>query len=52
MFEDETIQTLAKAEIFHGLTHEEVKIFYHSSQRVTFEKTATVIAKGQSGDAM
>ena len=52
MFEDETIHALAKAEIFQGLTPEEVKIFYHSSQRVTFEKTATVIEKGQVGSAL
>ena len=52
MFEDETIQALAKAEIFQGLTPEEVKIFYHSSQRVTCEKTATVIEKGQVGAAL
>ena len=52
MSEDETVQTLATAEIFHGLTPEEVKIFYQSAQRVTCEKTATVIEKGQDGSAL
>ena len=52
MFEDETIQALAKAEIFHGLTPEEVKIFSHSAQRVTCEKATTVIEKGQVGSAL
>src|SRR5262245_49808015 len=52
MFEDETIQALAKAEIFHGLTPEEVNIFYQSAQRVTCEKAATVIDKGQVGAAL
>jgi CRP-like cAMP-binding protein len=52
MLEDETIQALAKAEIFHGLTPEEIKIFYQSAQRVTCEKTATVIEKGQVGSAL
>ena len=28
MLEDETLRTLANAEIFKGLTHDEVKIFY------------------------
>lgn len=52
MCEDETIQALAKAEIFHGLTLEEVKIVYQSAQRVTCEKTAVVIEKGQVGAAL
>ena len=52
MFEDETLEALAKAEIFQGLTPEELKIFYQSSQKVTFEKTAPVIEKGQVGSAL
>ena len=52
MFEDETTHALAKTEIFQGLTPEEVKIFYQSSQRLTCEKTATVIEKGQVGAAL
>jgi len=52
MLEDETIQAFAKAEIFHGLTLEEINIFYQSAQRVTCEKTATVIEKGQVGSAL
>ena len=52
MYEDETIQALAKVGIFHGLTPEEVKIFCQSAQRVTCEKTATVIEKGQVGAAL
>lgn len=52
MSEDETVHALAKAKIFQGLTHEEVKIFYRSSQTVAFEKTATVIEKGQVGSAL
>ena len=52
MLEDETIQALAKAEILHGLTPEEITIFYQAAQRVTCEKTATVIAKGQVGAAL
>ncbi len=50
--EDETVHALAKAEIFQGLTHDEVKIFYDSSQRVTVKKTGTLIEKGQVGSAL
>jgi hypothetical protein len=49
MVEDETLRTLANAEIFKGLTHDEVKIFYDASQRVTCEKPATVIKKTRLG---
>jgi CRP-like cAMP-binding protein len=52
MSENETLQALAKAEIFQGLTSDEVRIFYESSQRVTFDKTDTVIEKGQVGSAL
>jgi CRP-like cAMP-binding protein len=52
MFEDETLRALANAEIFQGLTHDEVKIFYDSSQRVTFNKADTLIEKGQVGSAL
>jgi CRP-like cAMP-binding protein len=52
MFADETIRALANAEIFKGLTHDEVKIFYGSSQRVTFEKATTLIEKGQAGSGL
>jgi CRP/FNR family transcriptional regulator, cyclic AMP receptor protein len=52
MLEDETVQVLAKATIFHGLTPEEIKIFYQSAERITCEKTATVIEKGVVGAAL
>ncbi len=52
MFEDETLRALANTEIFKGLTHDEINIFYDSSQRVTFEKAATFIEKGQVGSAL
>ena len=46
MFEDETLRALANVAVFKGLTPDEVKIFHDSSQRVTFNKTDTVIEKG------
>ena len=52
MLEDETIEALAKAEIFRGLTSEEVKLFSQAVQRVTCEKTTMVIEKGQVGAAL
>lgn len=52
MSKDEVIQALAKAEVFHGLTPEEVKLFYQSAQRITCEKAAAVIEKGQVGAAL
>src|SRR5919201_5224966 len=52
MCEDGTIQALAKADIFHGLTPEEITIFSQAAQRLTCEKTAMVIAKGQVGAAL
>jgi CRP/FNR family cyclic AMP-dependent transcriptional regulator len=52
MSEDEAIQALAKAEIFHGLMPEEVKLFYQSAQRITCEKAVAVIEKGQVGAAL
>lgn len=52
MFEDEILRALANTEIFKELTHDEVKIFYDSSQRVTFEKGAAFIEKGQVGSAL
>ena len=52
IFEDETLQALANTEIFKGLTHDEIKIIYDSSQRVTFEKATTFIEKGQVGSAL
>jgi CRP-like cAMP-binding protein len=52
MVEDETLRTLVNAEIFTGLTPDEVKIFYDASQRVTCEKPATVIEKDQVGAAL
>jgi hypothetical protein len=52
MVEDESLRALANAEIFNGLTHEEVKIFYDASQRVTCEKPAPVIEKDQAGSAL
>jgi CRP-like cAMP-binding protein len=52
MFEDETLRALATAEIFQGLTPDEVKMFHDSSQRVTFNKADAVIEKGQVGSAL
>src|ERR671923_2042803 len=52
MFEDKALRTLANAELFKGLTHDEVKKFYDCSQRVTFEKSATLIEKDQAGSAL
>ena len=52
MFEDETLRTLATTEILKGLTPDEVKLFYDSSQRVTFNKADAVIEKGQTGSAL
>ena len=52
MIEDEAFHILANAEIFKGLTHDEIKIFYDASQRVTFDKPATLIEKGQAGSAL
>ena len=52
MSADETIQTLAQAEIFHGLTPEEIELFSQSAERVTCAKAATVIEKGQVGAAL
>jgi CRP-like cAMP-binding protein len=52
MLEDGPIQALAKAAIFHGLTPEELTLFSQAAQRVTCEKTATVIEKGQVGAAL
>ncbi len=52
MVEDEVLHTLAKAEIFQGLTRDEMRRFYDSSQRVTFEKTETLIEKDQVGSAL
>jgi CRP/FNR family transcriptional regulator, cyclic AMP receptor protein len=52
MFEDETFRALANAEIFKGLTPDEIKIFYDASQRVTFDKPAALIEKGQAGSAL
>jgi CRP-like cAMP-binding protein len=52
MVEDEVLHALAKAEIFQGLTRDEMKIFYDSSQRVIFEKTETLIEKDQVGSAL
>jgi hypothetical protein len=52
MLEDEALRTLANAEIFKGLTHDEVKIFYDCSQGVTFEKSATLLEKDQAGSAL
>ena len=52
MSEDETLHALAKTEIFQGLRADEVKIFYESSQRITFEKSAIFIEKGQVGSAL
>jgi CRP-like cAMP-binding protein len=52
MIEDEILRALAKAEIFKGLTQDEVKLFYDSSQRMTFDKAATLIEKGQAGSAL
>jgi CRP-like cAMP-binding protein len=52
MIEDETVRALVNAEIFNGLTQDEVKLFYDASQRVAFEKAATLIEKGQAGSAL
>ena len=52
MLEDETLRALANAEIFKGLTHDEVKIFYDSSERLTCEKPTTLIEKNQAGLAL
>jgi CRP-like cAMP-binding protein len=52
MFEDETLRALANVAVFQGLTRDEVKIFYDSSQRVTFSKAEAVIEKGQVGSAL
>ena len=52
MAADDTIQALAQAEIFHGLTPEEVKRFAQSAQRVTCAKATAVIEKGQVGTAL
>jgi formate hydrogenlyase transcriptional activator len=52
MFEDETFRALANAEIFKGLTHDEIKIFYDASQRITFDKSSTLIEKDQIGSAL
>jgi len=52
MLDDETSEALAKAEIFSGLTPEEIKLFSQAVQRVTCEKGAMVIEKGQVGAAL
>jgi CRP-like cAMP-binding protein len=52
MFDDETLRTLASVAVFKGLTPDEVKLFYHTSQRVTFNKAETLIEKGQTGSAL
>ena len=52
MLEEETLRTLANAEIFKGLTHDEVKIFYDASERLTCEKPTTLIEKDQAGLAL
>ena|SRR5688572_12862359 len=52
MLEDETLRALANAEIFKGLTYDEVKIFYDSSERLTCEKPTTLIEKNQAGLAL
>jgi CRP-like cAMP-binding protein len=52
MIEGEPLRALVNAEIFKGLTQNEVKLFYDASQRVTFEKAATLIEKGQAGSAL
>jgi CRP-like cAMP-binding protein len=52
MFEDETFRALANAEIFKGLTRDEIKIFYDASQRVAFDKSSTLIEKDQAGSAL
>ena len=52
MVEDEVLHTLAKAEIFQGLTRDETRMFYDSSQKVTFEKAETLIEKDQVGSAL
>ena len=52
MLEDETLRALANAKIFKGLTHDEVKIFYDSSERLTCEKPTTLIEKNQAGLAL
>ena len=49
MLEDETLRALANAKRFKGLTHDEVKIFYDSSERLTCEKPTTLIEKNQAG---
>ena len=52
MFDDETLRTRANVAVFKGLTPDEVKLFYDTSQRVTFNKADTVIEKGQTGSAL
>ena len=52
MFEDETLRALANVAVFQGLTPDEVKRFHDAAQRVTFNKTETVIEKGQTGSAL
>ena len=52
MLEDETLRALENAAIFKGLTHDEVKIFYDSSERLTCEKPTTLIEKNQAGLAL
>ena len=52
MFDDETLRALANVAVFKGLTPDEVKLFYDASQRVTFNKSDTVIEKGQVGSAL
>jgi CRP-like cAMP-binding protein len=52
MFDDETLRTLANVAVFKGLTPDEVKLFYNSSQRVTFKKADTLLEKGQVGSAL
>ena len=52
MFDDETLRTLANVAVFKGLTPDEVKLFYDTSQRVTFSKAEAVIEKGQVGSAL
>jgi CRP-like cAMP-binding protein len=52
MSDDETLRVLAKVAVFKGLTPDEVKLFYDSSQRVTFNKADTLIEKGQVGSAL
>src|SRR5262245_37992074 len=52
MFDDETLRTLANVAVFQGLTPDEVERFHDAAQRVTFNKTETVIEKGQVGSAL